>query len=241
MKSIIACAIVAVFLCSCQQIQDIMKPKPKAEPAPAESSSPKSGSTSSTSSSSGAKYDPVTSLKAFVPYNVMKFGLVDPSKAAVGSMAEQDMGNKSMRAVAIVGEMNGNKIVELTASYMKDYASNKPAVISVEVDGTGKVLKAWGGLVGMEGVALAVPPTPKPVVTKEGEKMEVKEEDLAAVTVLGMKGMGKKYTTKHGSSSSWKNDSFPFFGGILKTEAGPSKMVLSKYEKSGAKAQLKIK
>jgi hypothetical protein len=238
MKSIIACAIVALFLCSCQQIQDIMKPKAKAEPAPADSSSSNSGA--ATSSSSGAKYDPVTSLKAFVPYNVMKFGLVDPSKAAVGSMAEQDMGNKSMRAVAIVGEMNGNKVVELTASYMKDYASNKAAVISLEVDGTGKVLKAWGGLVGMDGVALVVPPAPKPVDAK-GEKPEVKEEDLAAVTVLGMKGMGKKYTTKHGSSSSWKNDSFPFFGGILKTEAGPSKMVLSKYEKSGAKAQLKIK
>ena len=240
MKSIIACAVVALFLCSCQQIQDLMKPK--AEPAPAESSSTDSSSDSSSSSnsSSAPKYDPVTSLKSFVPYNVVKFGLVAPAKAAVGSMAEQDMGNKSMRAVAIVGEMNGNKIIELTASYMKDYASNKAAVVTVEVDKMVKVLKAWGGLVGMEGVELAVPPEPKPVDMK-GEKMEVKEEDLPAVTVLGMKGMGKKYTTKHGSSSSWKNDSFPFFGGILKTEAGPSKIVISKYEKSGAKAQLKIK
>ena len=51
MKSIIACAVVALFLCSCQQIQDLMKPKPKAEPAPAESSS--------SNSSSAPKYDPV--------------------------------------------------------------------------------------------------------------------------------------------------------------------------------------
>ena len=80
-------------------------------------------------------------------------------------------------AVAVVGEKDGNKIVELTGSYMKDYASNKPAVVAYLVDKNGKVLKAWGGLAGMEGVELPVPAEKK--MEGSGEKIDVKTATLA--------------------------------------------------------------
>lgn len=217
MKRIIACAVALLTLCSCAQIQSLLNP---------------------TKSSSGAKYDAATSLKPYVMANI-KMIYVDPSKASVGSMAEKDMGNNMNMAVAIVGEQNGNKIVELTASYMKDYGSGKLAVVSMEVDNDGKVLKAWGGLVGTEGVELTIPEPIK--IDASGKTADVKTEDIDSVTLSGISASGKKYTTSAGSSKVWTSKDFAFFGGVIKTEAGASVTKLSKFEKSGAKAQLKLK
>ena len=221
MKKFFSIVAVAAFLCSCEQIKALMEPKGD------------SGSTSSSSSN----YDPVASLKGYVMPNI-KMAYVDVAKAAEGSSATRDMGNDMTSTVAVVGKKDGKTVVELTASYMKDYASNKPAVVALLVDSSGKVHKAWGGLAGSEGVEL---PVPEEKPAQSGEKADVKIEDIADVTVVGMKGDGKKYTTKHGTSKSWTNPDFAFFGGVLQTEAGASKTVVSEYKKSGAKAQLTIK
>ena len=235
MNRLVIMAIVAGFLCSCQQIESMMNQAKGGE----EKSSDNSGNSGSNESAK-SNYDPKASLKAMVPAEV-KLAYVDPAKAAVGSTATRDMGNDQSQTVAIVGEKGANKIVELTSSFMKDYASNTPAVIALEVDNAGKVLKAWGGLVGTDGVELPVPTPPKPVEAKAGEKVEVKTKKLDDITVVGIKASGVETTTKHGTSKAWTNKDFPFFSGMLKMEAGPSVLVISEYKKSGAKAQLKIK
>ncbi|MCM8526764.1 MAG: hypothetical protein NE327_09630 [Lentisphaeraceae bacterium] len=221
------------LMCSCQQIEGLMnQAKGGGEEKPAENS----GSNESAKSN----YDAKASLKAMVPAEV-KAAYVDPAKAAVGSTATRDMGNNQSQTVAVVGEKGGNKIVELTSSFMKDYASNTPAVIALEVDSSGKVLKAWGGLVGADAVELPVPTPPKPVEAKGGEKVEVKTKKLDDITVVGVKASGLETTTKHGSSKTWTNEEFPFFSGVMKMEAGPTVLIISDYKKSGAKAQLKLK
>ena len=232
MKKMLIIALAALFVCSCQQIEGLMNSAKGGEEKPAESSS-------SSNSSAKSNYDPKASLKAFVMSDI-KAAYVDPAKAAVGSSATRDMGNNNKMTVAVVGEMNGNKVVELTGSYMKDYASNTPAVVAMEVDKMGNVLKAWGGLVGTEGVELPVPAPPK-AMEGSGEKIDYKTKELGSETIVGFKAKGVETTTKHGSSKAWTNSDFPYFSGVLKTEAASAKIVVSEYMKSGAKAQLKIK
>ena len=182
-------------------------------------------------------YNPKVSLKAFVVPNIKKV-YVDVSKAAVGSSATRDMGHSNTTTVAVVGEMDGKKLVELTGAFMKDFASNKPAVVVFLVDDSGKVHKAWGGLAGGKAVELDVPPEQK---APAGQKMDSKSKDIAAVTVCGIKGEGKEYTNKFGTSSVWTNKDFAFFGGVVQTSGKNFKITLTKHSKSGAKAQLKVK
>lgn len=236
MSRLIIIALVAVFMCSCEQIESMMN---NAKGGEEKQASDNSGSEKSNESAK-SNYDPKVSLKAMVPADV-KLAYVDPSKAAVGSTATRDMGNNQSQTVAVVGEKGGNKIVEITSSFMKDYASNTPAVISLEVDKSGKVLKAWGGLVGAEAVELPVPAPLKAQAAASGEKIKVETKDLGELTVVGVKAKGVQTTTKHGSSKAWTNKEFPFFSGVLKMEAGASVLVISEYKKSGAKAQLKLK
>ena len=237
MKKFLVMSIIALFVCGCAQIEGMMNKAKNG--GQEEKQADNSGNSSNSNESAKSNYDPKASLKAMVPAEV-KLAYVDPAKAAVGSQATRDMGNNQSQTVAVVGEKGGNKIVELTSSFMKDYASNTPAVIALEVDKNGKVLKAWGGLVGTDGVELPVPTPPKPVKAS-GEKVDVKTKDLGEITVVGVKAKGVETTTKHGSSKAWTNKDFPFFSGVMKMEAGPSVLVISEYKKSGAKAQLKLK
>ena len=226
-------ALVAAFMCSCEQIQTMMDSAKGGEEQSSDSSA-------NSNESAKSNYDPKVSLKSMVPAEV-KLAYVDPAKAAVGSTATRDMGNNQSQTVAVVAAKGDNKIVELTSSFMKDYASNTPAVIALEVDKNGKVLKAWGGLVGADAVELPVPAPMKAQPAGKGEKIDVKTKDLGELTVAGVKAKGVETTTKHGSSKAWTNKEFPFFSGVLKMEAGASVLVISEYKKSGAKAQLKLK
>ena len=223
MKKFFSLIAMVAFLCSCEQIKGLMEQKSD------------TGSSSS-SSSSAAKFDPMT-LKSYVLPNIKHE--VDVTKAADGSSATRDMGNNMSSTVTVIGKKDGKTLVELTASYIKDHANNKPAVIAVLVDGSGKVHKAWGGLAGADGVELPVPAEQK--VNASGQKVETETKDIDDITLFGFKGDGKQHTTNNVTSKVWMNADFPFFSGVLKSEAGPSKVVVSDYKKSGAKSQLKIK
>lgn len=233
MKKFLSISAAALFACSCQQLDQVMNMN-KGEPKQEESAQADTGSDPK------ANYDAKTALKSFVVSNVNGM-YVNPAKAEVGSSATRDMGNNQNQSVAVVAKKGDNKIIELTSSFMKDYVSNTPAVVALEVDKNGKVLKAWGGLVGMKAVELEIPkPVATPTPTSSGEKLEVKTKDLGEATIVGVKAVGTETTTKHGSSKVWINKDFPFFSGVMKTEAGASKMIISEYKKSGAKAQLEL-
>ena len=182
------------------------------------------------------------SLKNFVQPNIKYW--VDPSKTPVGSTATQagtagPTKAKMENTVSVVGEMDGKKIVELSGSSYKDYASGKPAAIAFLVDDTGKVHKAWGGLIGELAVELPVPEEKK--VEGKGEKVDVKIEDLSPITHCDIKGEGKKYTTNGASCSTWKNSGFAFFGGVIQQQSKDFIMKLTRHDKSGAQALLKLK
>jgi len=168
----------------------------------------------------------------------IKLAYVDPGKVDAGAFAIRDMGQNNSMKVAVVGKEKGHLIVELTGSFLKDYVSNKPAVVSMEIDNDGNVLNAWGGLVGMEGKKLPIPSSTNYTASKASQ--DVQEENLKEEVIVGFKAQGKKYISKNGASSVWRNENFGFFGGVLKTEAGASTIVISQFEKEGATSTLKV-
>jgi len=179
-------------------------------------------------------FDPDHSLKKYIPENITK-DYVDVSRATVGSIATIEEARNWRKTVAVIGRLNGHKLVELTASYMRDPTVGRNTAIILEVDDSGKVLKAWGGIVGFEAKAMSLPTT----FPERGE-MEFIKSEVGAVIVLGMRGVGQTCRISNQVYTVWKNKDFPFFGGVIQTSFGRGAQVIQ-YEKSGAQAQIKIK
>lgn len=230
MNKSFACIAASAFLLSgCAQMETMMNDLTSAE-------QPKEEETAQQSSQ--PKFDAKATLKPYVMENVAMY--VDASRIKVGESATKEMSANNEMTVAVVGEQNGHKVVELTASYIKDYVSGKPAAIAMEIDEKGKVLNAWGGLIGGESVALDIPkPIETTAATAAASDIKVETRDLESVTVCGVKAKGLESKTKHGTSKSWTTSDFPFFMGVIKTEVAGNVSVLKQYAKTGAKAQLK--
>lgn len=218
------CLIIAITVTGCSMLG--LGPKPANE------------TNNTNNNAAGPKYDAKTMLKAYVMANI-KMVYVDPAKAKIGQMATRDMGTMT-QTVAVVGEWEGKKLVELTGSMMKDYVSGKLAVVTMAVEENGDVVKAFGGLVGTEGVELEVPEKKEPPKAAPVKGEKPKTEDLGEKDMFGFKAKGTKVMMGANTSETWMCKDFPFFGGLMKSVSGPSKIEIKEYKAEGAKAQLKL-
>ena len=167
-------------------------------------------------------------------------GYVNPAKAKVGQMAIREVAG-SQEMVAGVGEKDGKKLVEISGSLLKDFASGTMCVITYQVADNGDVIKAWGGKTGGEGVALDVPAKPEiPKSSPAADGPKPKIEDLGIKDFFGFQAKGTRVEFGGTMSTSWMASDFPFFGGLMLSETGVSKVAITKYQENGAKPQLTL-